>query len=430
MTFCGRRWPGFVALTLAAPAALAVGCGEATSPPTPVRVTVSPEIVIGYQIGRTRQFTARTEDADGTRIPGMSVAWSSSDPAVATIDRASGLAITRSIGTTTILAAVAGVTGEATLEVFVPSGPDFVAGETYFGLRGYTEYQAGDLPIIVSAPHGGDLEPDQILFRTYGVTTQDRLTQELARAVAAALVDRGGGRPHLIINRLHRNRLDANREIEEAAQGSVYAEWAWAEHHGFIDAAKQKVVERYGRGLYLDLHGHGHDIQRLELGYLLRAGDLGLPDSLLDDPELINQSSIRRLALDAAADFVELVRGATSLGGLLAQQGFPSVPSPDQPDPGGAPYFTGGYSTERHGSRDGGMISGIQIEAHWVGARDSTSSRAAFADALALVLETYMATHYQIDLSDASTADGGEVRGESSLLWNQMVANDLLDPTR
>jgi hypothetical protein len=195
----------------------------------------------------------------------------------------------------------------------------------------------------------------------------------------------------------------------------VYAEWAWAEHHGFIDAAKQKVVQQYGRGLYLDLHGHGHDIQRLELGYLLRSSDLGLPDSLLDDPELINQSSIRRLALDAAAGFVELVRGATSLGGLLAQQGFPSVPSHDQPDPDGAPYFTGGYSTERHGSRDGGMISGIQIEVHWVGARDSTSSQAAFADALALVLETYLATHFQINLSAASTADSGEgQRGRQS----------------
>jgi uncharacterized protein YwbE len=228
------------------------------------------------------------------------------------------------------------------------------------------------------------LEPDQIPFRTYGVTTQDRQTQELARAVAAALFGRSDGRPHLIINRLHRNRLDANREIEEAAQGSVYAEWAWAEHHGFIDAAKQKVVQQYGRGLYLDLHGHGHDIQRLELGYLLRSSDLGLPDSLLDDPELINQSSIRRLALDAAAGFVELVRGATSLGGLLAQQGF-------------------------------GMISGIQIEVHWVGARDSTSSQAAFADALALVLETYLATHFQINLSAASTADSGEgQRGRQS----------------
>jgi hypothetical protein len=403
-----RRWPRFVALSLAAASALAVGCGDGTGPPTPVRVTVSPEIVIVDQIGRATQFTARAEDADGATVSGVSVAWSSSDPAIATIDRASGLASARSIGTTTILAAVAGVTGEATLEVFVPSGPDFVAGETYFGLQRHTEYQAGDLPVIVSAPHGGNLEPDQIPLRTYGVTTQDRQTQELIRALAAALFGRSSGRPHVIINRLHRNRLDANREIEEAAQESVYAEWAWAEYHGFIDAAKQLVVEQYGRGLYLDIHGHGHDIQRSELGYLLRTSDLELPDNLLDDPELINRSSIRRLALDAAAGFVELVRGPTSLGGLLAQQGFPSVPSPDQPDPGGAPYFTGGYNTVRHGSRDGGMISGIQIEVHRIGARDSASSRAAFADALTLALETYMAMHFQIDLSAASTADGGE----------------------
>lgn len=380
-------------------AALALGCGEGTSPPAPANVTVSPDIVIIDSIGGTVQFIADVRDARGAAISGASVTWSVSNPVVATIDANTGLATAITLGGTTVTARVAAVSDEATLEVFVPSATVFVAGETYFGRRQYIEYLAGDLPVIVSAPHGGNLEPAEISARTSGVTTRDLNTQELARAFASALFDRTGRRAHIIINRLHRNRLDANREIVEAAQGDVFGEWAWAEYHGFIEAAKQSVDEQYGSGLYIDLHGHGHDIQRLELGYLLAASDLELPDNLLDDPDLVNRSSIRALALAAAVGFVELVRGATSLGGLLAQEGFPTVPSPAQPDPGGAPYFTGGYSTARHGSRDGGSISGVQIEANLIGVRDSASARAAFADALAGTLEAFMAMHFQVNLA-------------------------------
>lgn len=379
--------------------ALALGCGEGTSPPAPANVTVSPDIVIIDSIGGTVQFIADVRDARSAAISGASVTWSVSNPVVATIDANTGLATAITLGGTTVTARVAAVSDEATLEVFVPSATVFVAGETYFGRRQYIEYLAGDLPVIVSAPHGGNLEPAEISARTSGVTTRDLNTQELARAFASALFDRTGRRAHIIINRLHRNRLDANREIVEAAQGDVFGEWAWAEYHGFIEAAKQSVDEQYGSGLYIDLHGHGHDIQRLELGYLLAASDLELPDNLLDDPDLVNRSSIRALALAAAVGFVELVRGATSLGGLLAQEGFPTVPSPAQPDPGGAPYFTGGYSTARHGSRDGGSISGVQIEANLIGVRDSASARAAFADALAGTLEAFMAMHFQVNLA-------------------------------
>ena len=70
------------------------------------------------------------------------------------------------------------------------------------------------------------------------MTARDRNTQELARAVALAIRELCGGVPHVVINRLHRVKLDANREVVEAAQGNPFAERAWKEHHAFIDAAK------------------------------------------------------------------------------------------------------------------------------------------------------------------------------------------------
>ncbi len=276
----------------------------------------------------------------------------------------------------------------------------FLPGEVYFGTQQYIEYQAGDLPIVLVAPHGGQLTPASIPDRTSGVTTQDRNTQEVVRLFASTLFDRTGHRPHIVINRLHRIKLDANREIGEAAQGNAAAAaaTAWREFHEFIEAAKDAVVDGLGRGLYIDVHGHGHDIQRLELGYLLSAADLERSDALLDDTNLVGKSSIRALVGQSSAGFVALVRGAASMGGLLEPLGYPTVPSPNQPDPGGEPYFTGGYNTARHGSRDGGTISAMQIEMHFVGARDTEASRAAFAAALAEALEVYMAAHFQVNL--------------------------------
>ncbi len=274
----------------------------------------------------------------------------------------------------------------------------FLPGEIYFGTQQYVEYQAGDLPIIIVAPHGGDLTPTSIPDRTSGVTGRDRNTQEVARVFGVTLFDRTGHRPHIVINRLHRIKLDANREIGEAAQGNATAETAWREFHEFIEAAKDAVLDGFGRGLYIDLHGHGHDNQRLELGYLLSAADLERSDALLDDAGLVAKSSIRALVGQSSAGFVELVRGTTSMGGLLGPLGFPTVPGPAQPNPGGEPYFTGGYNTQRHGSRDGGAISAIQIEMNYIGVRDSEGSRAAFASALAEALEVYMSAHFQVDL--------------------------------
>jgi hypothetical protein len=276
------------------------------------------------------------------------------------------------------------------------SAPPYAPGETSYGRNQYTEYLAGDLPIIVSAPHGGYVEAMEIPDRTYGVIVQDRNTQELIRQIAAEAFQRTGRHPHIVICRLHRTKLDANREVVEAAQGNPFAERAWKEYHGFIEEAKQAVTTEHGSGLYLDLHGHGHAIQRLELGYLLSGSELGLPDDQLNGASLIAKSSIRALAAQTDTTFVGLIRGPTSLGGLLQVGGFPTVPSPSQPHPGGEPYFSGGHDTWRHGSRDGGTVSGIQIEANFTGVRDTEASREAFAEAVTLAIETYLDLHFGI----------------------------------
>ena len=267
--------------------------------------------------------------------------------------------------------------------------------QTYLGRNAYVEYIAGDLPIIITAPHGGSLVPTEIPDRTgTGITTvRDSNTEELVRTIGNVFANRVGGRPHIIIMRLRRTKIDANREIVEATQGNRLAGRAWIEFHSFTEAAVQAVIDQHATGFYIDLHGHGHAIPRLELGYLLSSGTLALPDATLDTETFESQSSIRTLSRSSAASFVEILRGATSLGALFEAQGFPSVPSPAAPSPGNAEYFNGGYNTDRYGSRRGGPISGVQIESNFTGVRDSQASWERFSAALVDVMTEYLAHH-------------------------------------
>ena len=276
----------------------------------------------------------------------------------------------------------------------------YTPGVSYFGRNQYIEYIAGELPVILSAPHGGDLRPAEIPDRTYGTTVTDLNTGELARAVDSALVRLTGKHAHVVIVRLHRVKLDANRELAEGAQGDAEAEQAWQDYHRFLGEAKAAVTERYTGGLYLDLHGHGHAIQRLELGYLLTPAELRQPDdSLNKHSSYESSSSIRTLSVRSPLSFTELLRGPTSLGAFLEAEGFPSVPSNVAPDPGDDDYFDGGFNTFTHGCRAGGVVCAVQIEANRVGVRDTEANRARFAASLAGVIDAYLRVHLGIDIT-------------------------------
>ena len=244
------------------------------------------------------------------------------------------------------------------------------------------------------------MRPDEIPDRTYGTTVTDLNTSELARAVDSALVRLTGKHAHVVIVRLHRVKLDANRDLIEGAQGDAEAEQAWRDFHRFLADAKNAVNQRYTGGLYLDLHGHGHAIQRLELGYLLTSAQLRLPDDSLNQQQSHEiSSSIRTLSVRSPLSFTELLRGPTSLGALLAGEGFPSVPSNAAPDPGDDEYFNGGFNTVTHGCRAGGQICAVQIEANRIGVRDTEINRARFAASLAAVIDAYLRMHFGIDIT-------------------------------
>ncbi len=296
----------------------------------------------------------------------------------------------------------------------------FIPGQSYYGANGYIEYIAGNAPIVLSAPHGGYLTPDTIPDRecTGCVYVRDGNTQELSRAAAKALFERTGCYPHVIINRLHRKKLDANREIIEAADSNALAEQAWYDFHTFMDSAQAAVKRDFGRGLYMDVHGHGHTIQRLELGYLLSATELQASDAQLQTSFYLNQSSIKQLVNNnlGSQGHAELLRGPHSIGTYFAQRGYSAVPSEDDPYPDdGEPYFNGGYNTVRYGSHNSSSpLDAIQIECNSAGVRDNLDNVARFADTMAVALVTYVGQHYFAQTASTWCQPNSSVGGQLS----------------
>ena len=277
-------------------------------------------------------------------------------------------------------------------------GQNFIAGTSYFSSNDYVEYIAGNLPIIISAPHGGNLKPTSIPDRNCNncVYVKDSYTQELIREIQDAIHRETSCYPHIIINRLHRIKFDANRDIEDAADNNVTVENAWYAFHEFIDTAKNQVLQKFTKGLYIDLHGHGHDIQRIELGYLLSKSKLQLSNEILNEETYVQESSIQKLINNNVNTFThsELLRGEKSLGTLLSEKNYPAVPSSNIAFPeDNEAYFRGGYNTRRHSKDDAISLDGIQIECNR-DIRFDEAARKQFADSLAIILLDFIAIHY------------------------------------
>jgi hypothetical protein len=268
----------------------------------------------------------------------------------------------------------------------------------YYGTKGYIKVLTGNMPLVISIPHGGYLLPDEIPDRPCEncAKNQDVYTIEIGYGIRDAIYKKTGFYPFVIINNLHRTRLDPNRNIAEAASGNKNAELVWTEFQNSIDSATKEVQKRFGKGLYIDLHGHRHEIKRTELGYLLSSEELQLDNDLLNSGSLVEYSSIRNLVVSNPGSFSysELVRGKTSLGSMLEQKGYPCIPSMNHPSPGQTePYFSGGYNTTRHGSSHGGTIDGVQIEID-EDLRSDPKRRNQFEEDIATVLIEFLKIHY------------------------------------
>ena len=248
------------------------------------------------------------------------------------------------------------------------------AQQIVFGTNNYVEYQIGTLPFVISVGHGGNLEPASIPNRTCNspVFAVDLNTIETAMAIKNDLYTKTGCYPHLIISHLKRNKLDPNRNLADGACGNAQALIAWNEFHDFIATAQNTANLQYNsKTFFIDLHGHGNPMQRIELGYLLYDDELALPDATLNTSQYVNYSTIQNLVASNVNNYThsQLLRGPFALGTMLSNQSYTSVPSQSIPSPGiNSNYFSGGYIVANHTCYAQNVsINGLQMELYYDG---------------------------------------------------------------
>jgi N-formylglutamate amidohydrolase len=201
--------------------------------------------------------------------------------------------------------------------------------------------QPGNLPIILSSPHGGRTEIPNAKPReqTNGaVLVRDENTAELTLALADAIEHELAARPYVVIARFGRKYADANRAPAEA-----YTDPAAAPHydayHAALKAACDDVRARWGRGALFDIHGQGKAPNTIIRG---TADGQTVADLLHRDglPALL---------------------GPTSVLGSLKRAGYALEPD-DTTALTRETRFNGGYIVRTYGSHNGTKIDALQLE--------------------------------------------------------------------
>lgn len=260
----------------------------------------------------------------------------------------------------------------------------------------YIIFRKGNIPLLLVAPHGGDLKPQWIENRDCegAVITQDQYTLGIALQIENELRKRAY-QPYIVYAKIHRVKVDLNRSLETSYCEDDNSNDLWREFHQQIESYRNEIVQKYNRGLMIDIHGHGHPNQRIELGYLLSSEQLrslstngSLENSLTSINSLVNNHP-ENISLN------ELIIGENSLGTLLSLAGFPSVPSAQDPAPNlGDPFFSGGSNTKLYGSKTRSGVDAIQLELNRQNLRQESEDRILFSKNFATIILSYLQQHY------------------------------------
>ena len=72
----------------------------------------------------------------------------------------------------------------------------------------------------------------------------------------------------MVINKLRRRKMDANRDRDQASFNVDKAAEAWDEYHGYIQQARS-AIQAMGPGILFDIHGHAKPQEWAMLEYLI-----------------------------------------------------------------------------------------------------------------------------------------------------------------
>lgn len=214
----------------------------------------------------------------------------------------------------------------------------------------FVQVLRGDLPIIITAPHGGALAipgvarrvgPTGELKSGKFVTGQDTRTFELATATAKRVEELMGKKPYLVAMKAHRQYVDPNRPEKEGVEDEK-ARVVHAAFHGQVREFVDELRSKFPQGaLLLDIHGQAASTNTIFRGTQ-------------------NGTTVMKMVEKHGA---AALTGERSILGFLAAKGI-KVEPPNTP-PGTPPEtrgFSGGWIVRSYGSHTTNGVDAIQLE--------------------------------------------------------------------
>jgi len=246
-----------------------------------------------------------------------------------------------------------------------------------YGQKSYTQLEPGNVNILISTPHDGQLQPATITTRTndvLGNLVGDTNTGLIARAIRDELqrlflVNKNVvARPYLVANNLVRAKMDPNRNSSECCYNYAGEDSGLAfndYHQTFIQGkfGSYMASNSYKLGLIVDVHGQAHPEGWIEVGYIIDPSNF--PNPVLSE-KLASRSSLNHLRQYSSQSLETLVRGSKySFGDIVTQKfGYKITPSPSYPNPFNTKYYNGGPITQMYTSDQfkSFKLAGFQME--------------------------------------------------------------------
>jgi len=126
----------------------------------------------------------------------------------------------------------------------------------------YVEYEKGTIPLVISVPHGGMMECEEIPKRLTGVLGVDKgtieLTRELIKYIENIAEERNFTRfkPSYVISNVHRSKIDLNRSKNNAHDlNSELAMLIYQYYHEKLYLLIFNNLKNFKYSLLIDIHG-------------------------------------------------------------------------------------------------------------------------------------------------------------------------------
>jgi N-formylglutamate amidohydrolase len=210
----------------------------------------------------------------------------------------------------------------------------------------------GNLPIILTAPHGGrepvpGLAPRDITNKPKGndplryIVGMDFNTDVIVQGIAREIKQLTGKASYMVMARFQRKFIDANR-VPDVAYDDPSAEPYYRYYHDTIRRFVDDVREHYPAGILIDVHGQSK-----------------MPGALIRGTH--NGKTITKLLARAGVD---ALTGTTGLYGQLEANGFVVFPANTVPLEGKSENagFLGGFTLYKYGSNNPTGIDAVLFE--------------------------------------------------------------------